>query len=283
MDGAEAGMMSSLQARLSLAASAVIVGFALAVGAWSFSEAFLDARELQDQQLKAISQAFGLHGLPLPQEPQKIRQIDRGIARLVIEPLGGGEQWLFHLPPDIPDGFHTVQVNDQAWRIYVRTTSKTFTRFAVGQQAGVGNHIAMDTGLWTVIPMLVLVPILCAVIYGLTWRALRPLVDLAANLNRRPAVDVSPIQAPATLPTELQPIVAALNAMVDRMRNALECQRRFISDAAHELRSPIAALSLQVQNLEASKSEAERAERGAALRNGLARTGALLEQLLTLA
>jgi two-component system OmpR family sensor kinase len=281
MDGAKARVRDSLQVWLSLAASGVIILLATVGGALSFIEAYDDAAAIQDQQLQAVSQAFGLHGLPLPQQPQKVRKVE-GLSRIVIEPVGAGEGWLFHLPLDITDGHHTIRVDDESWRIYVRTTKVTKTRFAVGQRTMISRRIARDTVFWTAVPLLVLVPILCGLIYGLTWRGLMPVVALAANLDRRSPTDLSLVPA-SGLPAELRPIATAMNSMIVRVRNALEAQRRFISDAAHELRSPLAVLSLQAQNLEGAKNPREMAERLVSLRQGLARASALLEQLLSLA
>ncbi len=281
MDGAKAHVMDSLQARLSLAASVVIIVLAIVGGTISFFEAYGDAAEVQDRQLQAMSQAFGLHGLPLPQQPQKVRKVE-GLSRIVIEPVGAGDGWLFHLPLDIADGHHTIDVDGEPWRIYVRTTKVTKTRFAVGQRALISKWIARDTVIWTAVPLLALVPILCGLIYGLTRRELRPVVALAANLDRRSPTDLSLVPE-LGLPVELQPIATAMNSMIVRVRNALEAQRRFISDAAHELRSPLAVLSLQAQNLEGAKNPREMAERLVLLRQGLARASALLEQLLSLA
>ncbi len=234
MDGTQARVMGSLQAWLSLAASGVIVLLAVAGGALSFFEAYGDPAELQDQQLQAISQAFGLHGFPLPQKPQRLRKIE-DLSRIVIEPVGAGDGWLFHLSPDIPDGHHTVDVDGEPWRVYVRTTWVTKTRFAVGQRTMISERIARDTLIWTAMPLLALVPVLCGLIYGLTRHGLRPVVALAADLDRRGPTDLSLVPTSA-LPVELRPIATAMNSMIARVRNAVEAQRRFISDAAHELR-----------------------------------------------
>jgi two-component system OmpR family sensor kinase len=281
MDGAKTRVMGSLQVWLSLAASVVIILLAIVGGALSFFEAYGDAAEVQDEQLRAVSQAFGRHGLPLPQQPQKVRKVE-GLSRIVIEPVGAGEGWLFHLPLGIADGYHTIDVDGEPWRIYVRTTKVTRTRFAVGQRTMISRRIARDTVVWTALPLLALVPILCGLIYGLTWRGLMPVVALAANLDRRSPTDLSFVPA-SGLPVELRPIASAMNSMIVRVRNALDAQRRFISDAAHELRSPFAVLSLQAQNLEGAKNPREMAERLVPLRQGLARASALLEQLLSLA
>jgi two-component system OmpR family sensor kinase len=93
---------------------------------------------------------------------------------------------------------------------------------------------------------------------------------------------MSPVREDS-LPLELQPLAASLNALLARLDGALAAQRRFTADAAHELRTPLAALALQVEHAERAADAAGRAAAMADLKSGVARASRLVEQLLTMA
>jgi two-component system OmpR family sensor kinase len=113
-------------------------------------------------------------------------------------------------------------------------------------------------------------------------RSLRPMVRLAGDLDDRRADDMAPLPLAGT-PSELHPFIASINGLLERMKLMMDQQRRFIADAAHELRTPITALSLQAENLAPVDLPEEARERLAALQEGMRRTKHLLEQLLALA
>ncbi|MES6496645.1 histidine kinase dimerization/phospho-acceptor domain-containing protein, partial [Cutibacterium acnes] len=100
--------------------------------------------------------------------------------------------------------------------------------------------------------------------------------------DARRADDVSALKATGA-PSELQPFLGSINALLERMRGMMDQQRRFIADASHELRTPITALSLQAENLASLEMPAETRERLDVLRSGMQRSRHLLEQLLALA
>jgi two-component system OmpR family sensor kinase len=89
--------------------------------------------------------------------------------------------------------------------------------------------------------------------------------------------------APGTLPSEIFPFVMAINRLLRRVEKSMDAQRRFVGDAAHELRSPLTALSLQAERLAAAEMSANAQERLKTLRQGIERGRALLDQLLALA
>jgi two-component system OmpR family sensor kinase/two-component system sensor histidine kinase QseC len=111
---------------------------------------------------------------------------------------------------------------------------------------------------------------------------MRPLQRVAADVRQRDEQSLQPLPA-AGLPDEVAPLVAALNALLQRLGQSLETQRAFVADAAHELRSPLTALKLQLQLLKRAGSDAERAAAAEALAAGIDRAARLVEQLLTLA
>ena len=108
------------------------------------------------------------------------------------------------------------------------------------------------------------------------------MIRLAGNLDARRADDLTPLPE-AGAPTELHPFITSINSLLARMRHLMDQQRRFVADAAHELRTPVTALSLQAENLNSIELPEEARERVAALRQGIHRTKHLLEQLLAVA
>src|SRR5206468_95938 len=113
-------------------------------------------------------------------------------------------------------------------------------------------------------------------------RGLEPLERVAAAVGRRSPTQLEPL-AERGLPGEVQPLVRALNGLLERLGKALTVQRTFIADAAHELRTPLTAVHLQAQLAERAPTDAERRKALADLKSGLERATRLSEQLLTLA
>ncbi|WHZ11728.1 MAG: Two-component system sensor histidine kinase [Burkholderiaceae bacterium] len=267
----------------------MILAVAAAAGAVSFVLAFGDAIELQDDQLRQM--AALLRGRQLSVAPALPQQgalaVDRD-ARVVIRLLPGagaaraeaGEP-LADLPPDIADGLHTLQSAGSSWRVLV-TTLGAGTRAAVAQRTEVRNEIAQDSAMHTIMPLLVLVPVLLLLVAVLTRGMFRPLRRMAAELDRRSEQDLRAIPE-RPLPLEVRPFITAINRLLARVAQSVAAQRRFVADAAHELRSPLTALSLQAEQLGAADLPDPARKRLAALRNGIVRARELLEQLLTLA
>jgi two-component system OmpR family sensor kinase len=136
--------------------------------------------------------------------------------------------------------------------------------------------------LRTLLPIAALIPCLLLVTALVIARSLRPMVRLAEDLDARRADDMTPLPLSGT-PSELHPFITSINGLLERMKLMMDQQRRFVADAAHELRTPITALSLQAENLAPVDLPAEARERLAALSEGMRRTKHLLEQLLALA
>jgi len=124
--------------------------------------------------------------------------------------------------------------------------------------------------------------VLLVVLRGVLRRAFKPLAELSATVDVLGERDLAPLPT-ATVPTEALGLVQAVNRLLDRLGTTLAQQRRLVSDAAHELRTPVTALLVQADNLGNVEMLPTARERMATLRLGLARMAALLEQLLSLA
>lgn len=289
MDGSQVQIGQSLQAKLSAWIAAVIAVLALAAGVFSFGMAFQEANELQDDQLHQIAILANSHNLLL--SPKDAAAIDAEIdpeSRVilqVLQPAGAtttrAGSTVLNLPVNLPDGIQTVTVNDETWRILVKPLD-TGVRIAVGQQTSVRNEIARNSAMRTLLPFVVLIPILLLLVSELIRQMFKPVKQLALDLDQRDPQDLREV-ADDHVPSEIHPFVIAINQLLSRVAQSMAVQRRFLADAAHELRSPLTALSLQAERLASSDLSAQARQRLDALQSGLQRSRQLLDQLLALA
>ena len=184
----------------------------------------------------------------------------------------------------VADGFSTVQANDgHQWRVFAASGPERGIVVYVGEQTESRNAI-----LWAVMrsmfwPLVFALPLFGLVGWWSVRKGLAPLHALSAALVNRPPQADEPVSATG-MPRELQPLVQSLNALLERMNSMLVSERRFTADAAHELRTPIAAIRAQAQVAMGAGDNAQ--ERLHALQSTLAgcdRATRLVEQLLTLA
>jgi len=266
-----------------------IFGLAIVAAAFSFSFALQEANELQDDQLRYMAALINRHILTASQMPERLPAPDRDPeSRVVVQLLRRpgaitleppGE--LPGLPAHLPNGLQTITVNQTAWRLYVRELDSGL-RVGVGQQMAVRDEIARSTALQTLLPFLLLVPLLLVLVARLIRTMFKPVKAIAAALDARSEQDLREIPD-AGLPSEIRPFVVAINRLLQRVRQSMTSQRRFVADAAHELRTPLTALSLQAERLEAAEMSPLARERLTVLFGGIQRTRKLLDQLLTLA
>ena len=183
--------------------------------------------------------------------------------------------------PDIARlGFATESTSEGAWRVYaLQFHGETI---AVAQPMSVRAKLAAETALHTMIPFLILLPLLALLIWWVVSRELRPLSSLAQSVGARSAAALEALDE-ASVPEEVLPLVHALNDLLLRLKTAIQTQRDFVADAAHELRTPLTALQLQAQLLERSAGEIDRQAALSNLKQGLERTSHTVRQLLTLA
>ena len=288
MDGRERPIAASLRFRLSLwISTAILIGAAIA-GVVSYRAATDDAHRVQDTQLRQVGYLVSrLDAVPTsPRTREKIGDVDfdaRLIVRFIAAPgtAVAAQERPPRFAPGLPDGLQTVAVGRETWRVFVRTNTKG-VRVAVAQQTAVRDAAARANAWRTVMPILFLGPVLVLLVMLLVRAMFQPLQKLAAQLGARRAHEVGELDR-AALPSEVWPFVTEINKLIARTVRALAQQRRFIADAAHELRSPMTAMSLQAERLAASEMPAEARERLGTLSAGLARTRILLDQLLTLA
>ena len=184
------------------------------------------------------------------------------------------------LPRHAQLGFTNLRTESGEWRVFSALTGNQVVQVAQPMRAR--RELAASMALRTIVPLLAMLPALALLIWLIIARGLQPLERVAAAVARRSPTLLEPL-AERDLPAEVQPLVRALNGLLDRLGEALAAQRTFIADAAHELRTPLTAVHLQAQLAERATTDADRSKALADLKSGLDRATRLSEQLLTLA
>lgn len=184
----------------------------------------------------------------------------------------------------VPDylGFAEQIVDDETWRIIWVKSAHGAYRIAVGQELKFRNETAFEMIIQTLIPWGVGLIILIIVAVFFITRELKPVRNIAKKIAYRKADDLSPITAD-NLPKEINPLIEAMNRLLQRINKMVERERSFISDAAHELRSPLAALKVQLDVALLSREDATAQNRAFDnIERSIERANRLVDQLLTL-
>ena len=159
-----------------------------------------------------------------------------------------------------PIGFSELTLDGEIWKVFRKDTPRRviFVRQPVEWQ----KKIALKSAWQSIIPILLTTLLLLALLPWVLTRVLRPIQILARQMAKRHGQDLSLIELPtdsqhrSILPSELMPLVIEINALLQRVDTHIQNQNRVIADAAHELRSPLTAISLQVQQLQKYSQDA---------------------------
>jgi signal transduction histidine kinase len=285
-------MTTSIHRRVLLwALGALALGASMLVGGswWLLAH---EMREVFEDNLKQVALAVASHhgagamaGSPrLAQELPRIFE-EHGTFEFVTQ-VWTREGKLLHssdegaaLPFLARSGMSTVTVGAEKWHIYTILLEDGVIQAA--QRASERESLARETASSLILPALAMLAAIAGLLALALRRALAPLSHAAGQVTTRNVEALHPIPLDSH-PTELHPLVSAINDLMARLGNALVVQREFLADAAHELRTPIAALRLQLQLLERASGEAQRAAAQDELRAGIARAQHLVEQLLQL-
>ncbi|WP_374411054.1 ATP-binding protein [Hydrogenophaga sp.] len=278
--------MRSLRARLLVFVLLAILATALLQAGLAWRAARAEADALFDYQMRQTAQSLRA-GLPeglatgmLPIPPQQqdfdfVLQIWTADGSLLLRSADRPE-----LPPQAVLGFAEVGAHGTTYRVYSLMTGGLVIQ--VAQDMAVRRRMAGELALRTAAPVLWLAPLLMLAVGWLVRSTLAPVGRVRQQLAARHADDLTPV-AEKDLPEELQPLVHEFNALLARLGQAFEVQQRFVADAAHELRSPLAALKLQVQGLRRATDDETRERSLQRLDSGIERATRLVSQLMALA
>ncbi|MDR5853724.1 ATP-binding protein [Caballeronia sp. LZ062] len=258
----------------------VIVGVGFA-GWLIYRQALAEANELFDYQLQQIAAA-------LPSEPfssvlSSRSETDEGVV-IQIWNRNGVLMYYSHprvpLAPHAELGFSTETTPRGEWRVYSAIVGDNVVQLA--QPLSIRNRVAAGVAWRTLWPLVLLLPLLGLAIWVIVGRGLAPLQRVTRALDSRHPEALDPL-SDQRLPQEVRPLVRALNALLARLSTALDTQKAFVADAAHELRTPLAAVKIQAQLVARADDDAARREALTDLNEGIARATRLAEQLLALA
>ena len=179
-------------------------------------------------------------------------------------------------------GFQTVSIAGSAWRVFTTIGGDGDELVHVGEQLASRTSILMALMRSMLWPTLLALPLLALGAWWAVRYSMAPLRSLSHRLARRRPDELGPVQL-QDAPAEVSPLVVALNQLFERIGTLLDAERRFTADAAHELRTPIAAIRAQAQVALAASDEATRRHALEATLQGCDRASRLVDQLLTLA
>jgi len=277
----------SLRARLLFFLLAAIVIGALVQGAIAYRSTLAQADDVFDSLLQRTALSLGTGDGLLSTGPRHARGAGSPVADdLIIQIWTPDGVRVFNsrsrrpLPDQIVLGFSDARMEGSTYRVYSLATP--FQVIQVAQDMDVRKNMARGLALRTVAPIAAAAPLLMLIVWCVVSWSLRPVKRARAQVAARQPEDLSPVSVQG-LPDEIRPLVQELNLLLERMRGAFAQQKQFVGDAAHELRSPLAALRLQLQALQRAGDPDGRRLAEQRLAAGIDRATRLIEQLLSMA
>ncbi len=283
----------SLQRQLSLrlAAGVLLVWLAAALGGGyiirhELDEAFDSALQETAQRLLSLATSETLQGRRRidPLESSAIDPKGEYLTYLVRDADGG---LLLQSHALLPDSFPPQPVvgfrSSATHRLYGEVDPGSGIVIEVAEPLAHRREAAAEAALSLLLPFLLLVPLSLLGVWWLVRRSMQPVRRLRAGIEARGAADLSPVGASLhDLPEELEPIAESVDRLLERLRRAIEAERSFSENSAHELRTPIAAALAQTQRLIAEADEGPQRDRARRIEESLRRLTRMAEKLLQL-
>lgn len=275
--------MNSLRLRLLVSLVGLLALTAVAMAAITYHNVLGETEKLFDYQLQQMALSLRDQGEIDPAQADTLAD-ERLDVVVQIWTVDGRAIYASRPHASLPArallGLATLTVEGRAWRTYGVATRDRVIQ--VAQPVDIRQRLAAHAAWRSVVPLLLTTPIAALAIWWLAARNLAPIERLAREVRTRDARSLAPVPTDA-LPDEIAPLANALNALLARLSRSFDSQRAFVADAAHELRSPLTALKLQLRLLQSAGDEAARRAALAAVAAGIERASRLIEQLLTLA
>jgi two-component system, OmpR family, sensor kinase len=279
--------MTTLRARLTLSLWVALALVGSGSAAFVYLRAERETQSLLDYQMQQVARLVAARKID-PTVPTAGRDVNPASSPandllVTVRDEAGTVRYstdtAVPLPTPVP-GFSERQIGATHYRVYgLDTGARTV---AVAQAVQVRREAALGGALAALLPVVVLIPVLALLIGVVIRRALEPLEATIHTVAERSPLALEPLPL-ASQPEDLRPLIDAMNRLIARLRESLEHERRFVGDAAHALRTPIAALQLQADVLEGCLEPAERDARLRELRAGIGRIVRLANHLLVLA
>ncbi|HJV67145.1 MAG TPA: ATP-binding protein [Geomonas sp.] len=264
-----------------------LIAIATVTGCSIYLKVIQELNEVFDHQLMEVAYAAAAHAPDVVPLPSAEASYERE-ARLAVQ-IWKGETLLYSSRPNriIPrqgQGLTTLYLDDQhphlGWRVFALNAHDKVIQ--VSQPLEARRNVGISIALRSEEPLMLATLLLSGLILLSVGQGLRPLKKLAEDISSRTYTSLTPL-SDRNLPSEVVPLVRCINNLLEHLDQSFEYQSRFIADAAHELRTPLAVIRLQARVLSKSGDEALRAEANRQLNAGIERASRLITQLLTLA
>ncbi len=264
-----------------LAVGAASAGYAY----WSYSSMFITTMDNQMEQL-AESMVVQKQDLALaPLTSESVHKWGSYVVQ-VFDADGSlrSNSWA-ELPARLQKGggFQDVSAGGASWRAYTTAASEASgtRRVQVLQSGEFRRHFAAECAVLAITPVIILLPLSIFILWFVAAIMSRAVGDIARQASAQDEHSIAELPLDR-VPHEISPLVISFNSLLTRLRDAFATQRRFVQDAAHELRTPITAVSLQLENLRGDFAPGAAAQRFAQLEAGVQRAQRLVDQLLRL-
>jgi two-component system sensor histidine kinase QseC len=289
------GRPDSLQGRLLMLVLAAVTLVWLGAAALTWLDARHELDELLDGHLaqaaamlvaqQAGEPADGDHSVDAPALHRYAPRVAFQVFhqdRLALRSFNAPASPMIEAGKDFRSGFATTRIEGAAWRVFAAYGAERDVQVYVGEQATARDAILLAVLRSTLWPLAVALPLLALMTWWAVRRGVAPLRQLGRTLAARQPQALDPVVLDDT-GAEIRPMIAALNGLFERIGTLLESERRFTADAAHELRTPIAAIRMQAQVAMGESDDALRRHALQGTLDGCDRAARLIEQLLTLA
>lgn len=295
--------MNSIRQRIVLRVLGLLLCGSLILSAVSYGDAAHEVEELFDAQLGQSARVLqGLLRLPqaqidhaqlaqalnesASQQPALGHRYESKLAYQVRDADGRIIARSFNVPASSEDnwqpGFSNLGQGEERWRRYVLLDTEQQLAIWVGEREDVRGELVSKIVRSTLIPDLIGIPLMLLLVWLAIGSGLKPLDRMAQQIRQRDPDSLQPMLV-RDLPVEMEPMQAALNRMLDQLGQLLAREQRFIADAAHELRTPLAILQIHADNARAAIDPVERDAALGYLHAGVERATRLVGQMLTLA
>ena len=274
----------SLRRSLVVAISIILTLLAVAAAANAYVSALREASDLLDLQQRQIARFVGddkslaagdLQQPDTDSDEDYVIEISYTDGRAPRRSNAGDP-----LPAATATGFSDFTNAEGNWRMFTLVSAARTVKIA--QMTQPRDELAANSAVQAALPFLLAIPLFWLIMHWIVGRIMSRLTRVADAVARRAPGDAEPVEL-GHIPTEIRPLVTAMNSALMRSRAAIEQQRAFLSDAAHELRTPLAAVTLQIGNLKQVVRGPQTAERLKDLEQGVRRATLVTDQLLRLA
>lgn len=283
-------MRQSLRARLLFLLLGTVLAAWLATAMFTYFDAGHEIDEMLDAHLAQSA------GLLLAQVGHEVHELESGVTArahryertvafqvwkegtLLLRSSGAPSERL----SATAEGFSDSLIDGRHWRVFGRRDAEGRYLVQVGERYKLREELARSVASHLMHPLVIALPALALLVWLATGWGLRPLARIAREVQGRAPDNLTPLDA-AGVPREVTPLLHALNALFARVAASMDKERRFTADAAHELRTPLAAVKTQAQVALGARSAQERERALQQVVAGADRTAHLVEQLLVLA